>query len=128
MARPHEALSSVYHSDRAPDTRGAISPARSPRVPPLTMLGPCAPHHRDAGAPNIVKNGTPQIVSITGLEVQTVCRELVTAASRPGGSETCEFLARAPQSLGSRPVSRLSRRLDPSTLLVVAPTGTLYLA
>jgi hypothetical protein len=38
-----------------------LSPARSPRVPPLTMLGLDGPHSFGDGAPNIVKNGTPQI-------------------------------------------------------------------
>ena len=41
--------------------RRAHSPMCSPRVPPLTMLGLDGPHSFGDGAPNIVKNGTPQI-------------------------------------------------------------------
>jgi hypothetical protein len=59
-ARPHEALSSTSHLGRPSDTRGGLSPARSPRVPPVTMLGPEEPPRRGRGVPNIVKDGTPQ--------------------------------------------------------------------
>jgi hypothetical protein len=40
--------------------RRAVSPTRSPRVPPVTMLGPEETRHRGDGVPNIVKDGTPQ--------------------------------------------------------------------
>jgi hypothetical protein len=40
--------------------RRAILPAFLPRVPPSTVLGPKGPLHRGRGAPNIVKDGTPQ--------------------------------------------------------------------
>jgi hypothetical protein len=37
---PQKALSSACCSRRLADTRGALSPGRFPRVPPVTMLGP----------------------------------------------------------------------------------------
>ena len=40
--------------------RRALSPARSPRVPPLTMLGADGALRKRRGGANIVKNGTPQ--------------------------------------------------------------------
>jgi hypothetical protein len=52
----------AIRSERAEQLRGALSHAHSPRVPPLTMLGPNRPPRLSHFAPNIVKNGTPQIV------------------------------------------------------------------
>jgi hypothetical protein len=50
------------HLDRCDRSRlrRAVSPMRSPRVPPETMLGPDGPSQCDDGGPNIVKDGTPQ--------------------------------------------------------------------
>ena len=39
--------------------RGALSPMRSPRVPPVTMLGLRRTAPLGGGGPNIVKDGTP---------------------------------------------------------------------
>jgi hypothetical protein len=39
--------------------RGALSPTRSPRVPPVTMLGLRRTAPLGGGGPNIVKDGTP---------------------------------------------------------------------
>jgi hypothetical protein len=61
-ARPHDALSSASRSHRPSVARCALSPVRSPRVPPLTMLGPDRSPRVSDGGPNIVKNGTPQVV------------------------------------------------------------------
>ena len=46
-------------SGRPAPHRRALSPARSPREPPLTMMGPNASSRPGDGAPNIVKDGTP---------------------------------------------------------------------
>ena len=75
---PEEVQSAVCRSLRLSDARRALSPARSPRVPPKTMLGPEESLHRGGGAPNIVKDGTPQEA------LSPACRSLRPSNTRGG--------------------------------------------
>jgi hypothetical protein len=78
------ALSSARRSHRLSDTRGDLSPKRSPWEPPLTMLGRGGTSHLSGRAPNIVKNGTPQ--KVRGRLQKTASISVGWAVQRPATS------------------------------------------